>query len=231
MKFNVTHTVVLISYPNKMYKLFIIALLLVCKVYPLSGQNEWKLKTEKDSIRVYAEVVPDSKFKAVKAVGEYNATASELVALLMDIKTSPDWLYHVKACKMINRVSPSELYYYMEINVPWPASNRDLVVHLKVSQDPDTKVVTIDALAVPGLVPVKKGIVRIDESIGKWTITPLGTDQIRVEYVVHVNPGGFVPSWVVNLFATEGPLEIFKNIRQELQKDAFKNTVLSYLKN
>jgi hypothetical protein len=214
-----------------MYKLSIIAFLLVFRVYPLPGQNEWKLKTEKEGIRVYAEVVPDSKIKAVKAVGEYNATASELVALLMDIKTSPDWVYHVKSCKMINQVSPSELYYYLEINVPWPASNRDLVVHLKVSQDPDTKVITIDAPAVPGLVPVKKGIVRIDESIGKWTITPLGTGQIRVEYVVHVNPGGSVPSWAVNLFATEGPLEIFKNIRLELQKDAYKNTVLSYLKN
>jgi hypothetical protein len=214
-----------------MYKLFIIALLLVIKVHPLLGQNDWKLKTEKEGIKVYAGVVPDSKIKAVKAVGEYNATASELVALLMDIKTSPDWVYHVKSCKMISQVSPSELYYYLEISVPWPASNRDLVVHLKVSQDPDTKIITIDAPAVPGLVPVKKGIVRIDESTGKWTITPLGTDRIRVEYMVHVNPGGSVPSWVVNLFATEGPFEIFKHIGLELQKDAYKNTVLSYLKN
>ena len=214
-----------------MYKLCIIVLLLVIKVHPLLGQNEWKLKTEKEGIKVYAGVVPDSKIKAVKAVGEYNATASELVALLMDIKTSPDWVYHVKSCKMVNQVSPSELYYYLEISVPWPASNRDLVVHLKVSQNPDTKVVTIDAPAVPGLVPVKKGKVRIDESTGKWTITPLGTGQIRVEYVVHVNPGGSVPSWVVNLFATEGPFEIFKHIRLELQKDAYKHMVLSYLKN
>jgi hypothetical protein len=214
-----------------MYKLFIIALLLVIKVHPLLGQNDWKLKTEKEGIKVYAGVVPDSKIKAVKAVGGYNATASELVALLMDIKTSPNWVYHVKSCKMISQVSPSELYYYLEISVPWPASNRDLAIHLKVSQNPDTKVITIDAPAVPGLVPVKKGIVRVNESIGKWTITPLGTDQISVEYVVHVNPGGSVPSWVVNLFATEGPFEIFKHIRLELQKDAYKNTVLSYLKN
>ncbi|HMG08002.1 MAG TPA: START domain-containing protein [Mucilaginibacter sp.] len=214
-----------------MYKLSIIALLLVIRIHPLFGQNEWKLKTEKEGIKVYAGVVPDSKIKAVKAVGEYNATASELVALLMDIKTSPNWVYHVKSCKMINQVSPLELYYYLEISVPWPASNRDLVVHLKVSQDPDTKTITIDAPAVPGLVPVKKGIVRINESIGKWTITPLGTDQISVEYVVHVNPGGSVPSWLVNLFATDGPFEIFKHIRLELQKDAYKDTVLSYLKN
>jgi START domain len=223
--------VTLKNYVNKMYKLCIIAFLLVFKAHPLLGQNEWKLKTEKEGIKVYAEVVPDSKIKAVKAIGEYNATASELVALLMDIKTSPDWVYHVKSCKMINQVSPSELYYYLEISVPWPASNRDLVVHLKVSQDPDTKIITIDAPAVPGLVPVKKGIVRVDESTGKWTITPLGTDQIRVEYVVHVNPGGSVPSWVVNLFATEGPFEIFRNIRLQLQKSVYKNTNLSYLKN
>src|SRR5271170_3143673 len=100
------------NYSDNMYKLSIIAFLLVFKAHALLGQNEWQLKTEKEGIKVYAGVVPDSKIKAIKAVGEYDATASEMVALLMDIKTSPDWVYHVKSCKMINQVSLSELYYY-----------------------------------------------------------------------------------------------------------------------
>jgi hypothetical protein len=97
------------------------------------------------------------------------------------------------------------------------------VAHLTVSQNPDTKVVTIQGPAVPGFVPTKTGVVRIDHSDGKWVITPTGPDEVKVVYTIHVDPGGDLPSWLVNMFATEGPLHIFRSLKQELQKPAFKN--------
>jgi len=54
----------------------------------------------------------------------------------------------------------------------------------------------------------------------------MGTDQVKVVYTIHVDPGGDLPSWLVNMFATEGPLHIFRNLRAELQKPAYKNTDL-----
>jgi hypothetical protein len=148
-----------------------------------------------------------------------------MVALIMDISTSVDWVYHTKSAMLIKQVSPNELYYYSEVNLPWPTENRDFVAHLIVSKNPGTKVVTIDGPAVKGMVPEKKGVVRINESKGKWTITPVGKDQIKVEYTLHTNPGGSIPSWLVNMFAAEGPLKIFENIKVQLQKPAYKNSV------
>src|SRR6202012_1875709 len=103
-----------------------------------------------------------------------NATPSQVVALVMDVNTAPDWVYHVKSAKLVKQVSVSELYYYSEVSLPWPATNRDFVAHLTVSQDPATRIVTADGPAVPGFVPVKKGIVRVNESVGKWVIPPIG---------------------------------------------------------
>jgi hypothetical protein len=98
-----------------------------------------------------------------------------------------------------------------------------------VSQDPDTKVVFIDGPAVPGMVPEKKGIVRISRSTGKWTIMPEGSGQVKVEYTLHVEPGGNIPSWMVNMFATEGPMEVFKSMRTQVQKPAYRNAVLPFI--
>ena len=214
-----------------MYKIVFIALLLIVKLNPASAQSDWKLSTEKDGIKVYTSQVPDSKIKAIKVECDIKATSAELVALLMDVKTSPDWVYHVKSCTLVKQVSPSELYYYSEVSLPWPAANRDFVAHLTVTQDPDTKVVTIEGPAVAGFVPLKKGIVRVNDSKGKWVITPSGADQVRVEYTIHVDPGGGLPSWMVNMFATEGPLHIFRNMKVQLQKQPYKNIVLAFVKN
>jgi ribosome-associated toxin RatA of RatAB toxin-antitoxin module len=216
---------------NLVNKIFFISLLLVLTLKSASAQNDWKLSTEKEGIRIYTSMVPDSKVKAIKVECDLTATPSQLVALVMDINTAPDWVYHVKSAKLVKQVSPTELYYYSEVSLPWPAANRDFVAHLTVSQDTDTKIVTIDGPAVPGFVPVKSGIVRIDHSAGKWSISPLGPNQIHVEYSIHVDPGGTLPAWLVNIFATDAPLKIFRNLKTQLQKPAYKNTSLAFVKN
>jgi len=214
-----------------MYKVIFISLLLFLGQVDVFGQSAWKLSSEKDGIKIYTCQVPDSKVKAIKVECQVKATESQLVALLMDVNTSADWVYHTKSCVLIKQVSPSELYYYSEVSLPWPVANRDFVAHLTVSQNPVTKVVVIDGPAVPGLVPSKEGIIRINNSIGKWTIIPCGYDQIKVEYTLHVEPGGNIPGWMVNMFATEGPLQIFKKLKLQLEKPAYKNAELPFIEN
>jgi hypothetical protein len=212
-------------------KTFLVFILLVLNLGSASAQNVWKLNTEKEGIKIYTSLVPDSKVKAIKVECDLNVTASQLVALIMDVKATPDWVYHTKSCVLLKQVSASELYYYSEISLPWPATNRDFVAHLTVTQNPDTKVITIDGPAVPGFVPVKKGIVRVDNSSGEWVITPSGPEQIKVEYMIHTDPGGSLPAWLVIMFATEGPLQIFRNLKKQLQKQPYKNSVLAAVKN
>jgi len=115
--------------------------------------------------------------------------------------------------------------------MPWPVANRDFVAHLTVNQNPATKIVEIDGPAVAGMVPQKKGIVRIDHSMGKWTIVPIDPNHIKVEYTLHTEPGGSLPAWMVNMFAAEGPMEVFKAIKVQLQKPVYQQAVLSYIDN
>jgi len=190
---------------------------------PAFAQTQWQLRTEKDGIKVYSSDVADSKIKAIKVIGEFYATPAQLAAVVMDVNTATDWVYHLKSSTLIKKVSSNELYYYAEVNLPWPAANRDFVAHLTVTQNPQTKAITIDGPAVPGYVPVKKGLVRIDNSVGKWIITPIGPNQVRVEYSIHVDPGGSLPSWLVNMFADQAPVQIFKNLKNELHKPVYRN--------
>ncbi|GAA4310475.1 hypothetical protein GCM10023149_05170 [Mucilaginibacter gynuensis] len=62
-------------------------------------------------------------------------------------------------------------------------------------------------------------------------ITPLKNGQIKVEYSLHVDPGGALPAWLVNMFATDGPMKIFRNLKLQLQKPAYKNADLAFIKN
>lgn len=212
-----------------MYKV-IAAAFFILKLTKLSAQTDWKLKSESDGIKVYTSIVTNSKFKAIKVECELNATASQLVKVLLDVKNCPEWLYHTKLCTLVKQVSPAELYYYSEISIPWPVQNRDFVAHLTVSQHPETKVITIEGPAVNGMVPLKDGIVRVRLSKGLWVITPLKKNLLKVVYTLQLDPGGNLPAWLVNLFAAEGPMKSFQGLKSQIKKPIYQNAELGFIK-
>jgi hypothetical protein len=195
------------------------------------GQNVWTLKSNTEGIKVYTSPVANSKIRALRIECSYESTITQIVAALMDLKARPEWIYHTKSVSLVKQVSPSELFYYSEISLPWPAQNRDFIAHLVTSQDPNTKVVTIDGPIAPHMVPVNDGIVRITNSVSKWIIIPVNKNEVRVDYTIQLDPGGVIPSWLVNMFASEGPTQSFKKLRVLLKRPAYRNAVMPFIRN
>jgi hypothetical protein len=207
----------------------ILLLVLLFKTTMGFAQNGWKLSAEKDDIRIYTRPVPNSKIKAIKVECSLAARPSQLVYVIMDIDRGNEWVYHGKLARIIKKVSPSELYYYSEVAVPWPVENREYVAHIMVNQNPKTKVITVDAPCVSGMVPQRSNIVRITHSIGKWTIGPYQNNAVKISYELEVDPAGSVPAWLTNLFATQGPMETFQRLKLQLQKDMYKDVKLAFV--
>jgi len=208
-----------------------LVLLLLCAGLTVQAQSDWKFVTEKEGIRVYSKSVPGSKIKALKVECVLYATASALVTLLLDVPAAVDWVSHTKSCVLLRQVSPAELYYYSEVSLPWPLENRDFVAHVKVSQDKVSKEVSVNAPAIPGWVGNKKGIVRVNHSLGLWTITPLDKSRVKVSYSLQVDPGGIIPAWAVNALSSQGPIDSFIKMKQMLQLPVYKNAVLDFIQN
>lgn len=62
----------------------------------LFAQDNWKLSVNKEGMRIYTRPVPNSKINAVKVECTMNAKPEQLVAVIMDIPRSDEWVYHGK---------------------------------------------------------------------------------------------------------------------------------------
>jgi hypothetical protein len=195
------------------------------------GQDTWTLKTNKDGIAIYTKTIENSNYKGIRVKCSLPATLSQFVAVIMDVNTATEWLYSTKSSTLLKQVSPAEVYYYSEVGLPWPLSNRDFVCHLTARQDPRTKVVTIDGPVVPDYTPQKEGIVRVTHSSGKWIITPAENNTVNIEYTLEADPGGSIPAWLVNLFVTKGPMESFKKLKNQINKPQYKKAQYAFIKN
>jgi hypothetical protein len=203
--------------------LFLTALVFV---HAAIAQKTWKLISEKDGIYVYTQDLKDSKFKAVRAVCTVDCEVAKLSYVLMDVSNTKDWVYATKVCTLLKKMSPTDIYYYSEVELPWPVSNRDFIIRITLTQDQKTKVARIIAENHPQYVPEKKNVIRIPKSAGNWTLTPMGQGRTKVEYVIHVDPGGSVPAWLVNMLADIGPYSSFTKLKKEVKKEKYNGAKL-----
>src|SRR4051812_3017554 len=102
------------------YKIIFFLGLLLAFNNPVFAQSDWTLNTDKEGIKVYTGTSTDTKIKPIKVECTFNATASQLVAVLLDVNSYVKWIYHTHSAYLVKQVSPSEFYYYSEVTVPWP---------------------------------------------------------------------------------------------------------------
>jgi START domain len=194
------------------------------------GQADCELRKNMDSIKVYTCKAGQSKFKAVRATFTVLATYSEMVGMLLDIEKYPQWQYKTSSTKVLKQVSSSELIYYAEVEAPWPVSNRDVIIQMKVTQDPVTKWVTVTGNSVPDYVPKKNHLVRVRASHSTWTLKSIRKSVIQAEYNIQINPGGSVPAWLINIFAAEGPYQTFRTLRENIHAHKKNERIMDFIK-
>jgi hypothetical protein len=197
----------------------------------VTGQSRWTLKTDEDGIQLYTKSVPASAYKELKTVCTLQTSLSSVAVVLLDVQRTKEWVYGTSSSRILKQESPSVVYFYAEMGMPWPVTNRDFIVKISITQDPVSKVITVLAENQPDYIPEKKKLVRIRNSSGKWRIEPLPDGRVRVEYQLYVDPGGSVPAALVNLFSGKGPLESFRNLRKQVTRKEYATAVIPFIQN
>ncbi len=189
----------------------------------------WKLARDHAGVKVYLRQSPDSKIKELRFTSTVEASLNAIAYLLTNVEGFDNWVYASVKSETIHKISDQEIYYYTEMDFPWPFSNRDLVLYSKFWQDPHTLALHSKTTSAHWLLPEKDGIVRITVADLRWTFTPLGNGLVRVDYYMKSDPGGHIPAWLVNLAADQGPLQTMALLRKELQKDLYRNKKLAFV--
>lgn len=182
------------------------------------GQYNWKLEKDKNGIKVYSSDMSNSSFKAVKVECTLTGSYTKLVSILTKVPQFSNWIYNTKLSKLVRQTTPLDFVYYSETHLPWPLSNRDAVIHLRIRTDSLPRVLTIMGSGVPDLVPEIPGKVRVSKYAASWKVTMPTAKTIKIYYVLELNPGGSIPAWVANSFSDKGPFETFSNLAELLKK-------------
>lgn len=193
------------------------------------SQNNCNLKKDDDGILVYLCDSEISNFKTIIVELDVPATLSQYAAMVLDIKQYHKWQYKSIDPRLVGQISNTELYYYSEVQTPWPTSNRDMIWHLNMYQDPSTKVMVLDLVAVPDYLPEVKGVVRVPQAHSVLTVTPIDKGNVHVHYKIDVDPGGSIPAWVTNMFAALAPWHTYNDLRERIKAQGKDRVTVSFI--
>ncbi|MBY0481798.1 MAG: hypothetical protein K2Q21_10605 [Chitinophagaceae bacterium] len=193
-------------------------------------QIEWSLKKDKDGIKVYTGKVADSKFKVVRVTAVMNGCLSSLASIILQPQVQPEWVIATKSAKTIKSLQENHLYYYAEASLPWPMSNRDMVIDLQITQEASSKKMTVRANTISNILAEKDGLQRVPYSHATWEIYSIGKDQIQIDYNIRIDPGGGIPPWMVNMFIARAPFESFRNLKRLIQEKRFQHQQFDFIK-
>lgn len=181
--------------------------------------DDWEISKNEDRISIYLRTVSYSNYKEFKGEMIVKSSCEDIIAFLQNIESFEKWLPDCKESKRLIKISEYQQINYVVTEVPWPYENRDIVYLFTVAdKDPKTGQLKILIENKPGYIPEKSNIVRIPKSLGFWTFTPISENQTKVEYQMHVEPGGFVPAWLANLKIVDTPYAFLYNLRKQIEK-------------
>lgn len=192
----------------------------------LFAQGSWKLEKDKEGVKVYLrEYKNDKQAKAEMIV---NSSLAAIVALLKDESVGTDWIDRANEFKVVKTNGDKEWYTYTEISLPFPYSNRDMIIKNILSQN-SSKVVKITTDSEHTLLPVDDDLERVEVADGYWELTPIGKGQVKVFYQVYVEMGvkAPIPNWVKDPMMADGILDTMVGMKEMLPN--YQSKKLSYI--
>ncbi|MEW6435426.1 MAG: hypothetical protein AB1730_28350 [Myxococcota bacterium] len=185
------------------------------------ADGDWETVLE-GPITIKNRAVPNSAVKEIWAEGDMAAPVQDIQDTLMKPELFRSFMPYLKDSREISKkLEDGSVYVYTLIDLP-VVGKRDYIVRvwLREGVKPDgTGTFRNEWKAEPDYLPLRSNITRVRLNTGGWTITPVGDgSKSHVVYQFAVDPGGWVPSFAVNMGNEKGVGDTFRAVEKEAQR-------------
>ena len=197
----------------------------------LATASEWTLVKEAEEIRVYTTPVEGSDFLAYRGETVVEASAASIVAVLYDTPNCVSWLHECSFGLTLEEVSFEENYIFEQYDLTFPVSDRGVILHATLVWSEGSAIVSIEENNAyceqnsnPRCAQVRAlDLTPITRSRGAYTLTRIDENRTSVVWQVHAEPGGQIPTWIVNMLVVDMPYYSLLNLRSIVNETPYQD--------
>ena len=155
----------------------------------------WEQIKDKDGVQVYTRAVEGSDFLAIAASTVMQADSDKVAAALGTGDGCAEWRKMCKSSKILDETSADDRLVYMVLDLPWPLSDRDVVMRILTNIDTEAQTAVVSLNSDSQAYPAQKHVRA--ECNGQFVIKVLDENQVEVTYEMHADIGGDISPGMV----------------------------------
>lgn len=191
-----------------------ITLSLIIIMLPLQD-TEWRLDKDKNNIKVYTRKLEGHPVRQFKVESNSTADLNKFDDIMRQIDQYENWMPDIELSEILEKPDENSYIYRMVINAPFPVSDRDVVAKMEISY-PDEFTVRINHEGLKDYLPEDEDYVRIQSFSGYWEFKRQD-DKTMINNQFISDPGGSMPTWVVNSFLASNPYNTVKKLKESVE--------------
>lgn len=182
-------------------------------------QAGWQIERDQQKMKIYNRKTAGNPIREILVLTTIELPASWLFAAVSDYSRYPQFMPYVIKSEVV-RQQDNKTWVFQELDLPWPIANRHYTIELtsNVSQQAQGHYLlnwTLSRIVQPSL--AGSGV-KLEFDDGYWRFCSLGERTTFVEYYIHSDPGGLLPSWAVNQANTRAVPEVLKAVQRRAIK-------------
>jgi len=174
---------------------FVLATLLVAA--PAPGQ--WEQVLWEAGVRGFARELPGTDLLEFRSTAVIPAPIEVVGVVLRNVEGLKKSSKSCLEARILEQKDLNDYTFYVAYGMPFPFSNRDVVIHATTTYDLRKGRAICELKALPVTqAPARPGFVRITDLRAQFVIEYLGRDKTGIVYTSRVDPGGHIPDFLVN---------------------------------
>lgn len=201
--------------------------LLVCALMcaGISGYGTdagWRLAVDKEGIKVYTRPAPGCPLDEFRGITEIKTTVDTIERILRDVNAQPVWMADCLQSGILKQFDNDHLVCYNVLDMPWPLSDRDLLIDTCFKKENGGKKLIVDmSVFAEDITPVNQKYVRVRDFRARCSAEQVTPDTCLIEYVNRVNPMAPVPDAIANSIAKNNPFNTLKGMKRMVSEGRY----------
>ncbi len=185
-----------------------------------NDDEQWHHVLRSDGVDVFERDARWLGETAFAGIIEIDLPISQVIPVFIDPDEREHWVYRMGEQEMIDREEPNRAWserYWVRVDMPFPARDRDYVFHTEYEIHPDLRQVTATLHSVEDpRMPEQDCCVRA-ESITRYVVEAIpGEERTRIRVAVETDLKGWLPAGITEQAEREWPVETLSALAQRI---------------
>ena len=184
---------------------------------------KWERIHQEKGVTVYERDSSLGDLPDFKAIAKVKASIFDVIAVIRDVDRRENWVFRCEDSKVVKSHTDFEVLLYHRTDSPWPTSDRDAAITTRLYEIKKGQEYLAHFKGVKNkLIPKRDDAVRLPIIEGYYRLKFISNNETHVTYFVHLDPGGYIPRFLVRMTTHEFPTATLIGLRKQV-----KNTMKS----